>query len=193
MKTYQKVVDQIPAIDAIADAALRDSVVQTWLSVWEASSYSEIDQAPASGSLPARSLLAHVNGVNDRARDFLQIVRDSGLEVNADVVLAGAVLHDVDKMLIYDWDGVSLSKSHWAERSSHGPLGADMALDAGVPVSIADLIRYHSPVQNERGLPSTTEALIVFYADMFDADMGAIRLNAHTHFSRMRHVRRDAD
>jgi len=130
--------------------------------------------------MPTRSLLLHVNEVNARALQLLEVSRrEYGLEADHDVTLATAILHDVDKPILYRWDGETFSYAQGHSLSDHGAVGAELCLSHGVPLEIAEMVRHHSAFAS-RGLPGTVEGTIVHYADFVSNDFAAILSGVET-------------
>jgi putative nucleotidyltransferase with HDIG domain len=130
-----------------------------------------------SPNAPGRSLLLHVNEVDDLAIEFIRYARVRfGLYPDHDVTLAAAILHDVDKVLIYERraDGEVSYRAPYSS-ADHGPKGAEIALSCGVPEDIAGLVRDHSPFNHAGHLPGTIEGTIVHYADLTAADLAAVQ------------------
>lgn len=171
---------EVPAIDAIADASLQQAVTRTWVAALAAGGYSSIRDVPQSAAFPGRSLLDHVNEVNALAAHLLDLAAATfDLTPDRDTALAGAILHDVDKAFIQRLqpsgviayvDGYTIN--------DHGPAGADLALDCGVPDAVATLVRNHAPFNYAGHLPPTVEGTVVHYADLAAADLAAVQAGA---------------
>jgi putative nucleotidyltransferase with HDIG domain len=130
--------------------------------------------------MPDRSLRKHVNEVNARAIDLSEIAhREYGLEHDFDVALATAILHDVDKPMIYRWDGSTFSYADGRSLKDHGAVGAELCLEHGIPLEVAEMVRHHSAFASE-GLPGTVEGTIVHYADFVSNDFAAILSGVET-------------
>ena len=141
--------------------------------------------------MPARPLLHHVNEVNQRALDLIAVARDEyGLQFDADVALATAILHDVDKPMIYRFDGKIFSYAEGRSLRDHGALGAELCLEHGIPLAIAEMVRHHSAFASQ-GLPGTVEGTIVHYADWVSNDFAAILMGVETIHASTRPVPKD--
>jgi putative nucleotidyltransferase with HDIG domain len=172
--------EQIPAIQQLRDETLRSAVLQTWEASMKASPFDHLDQVPQSPVMADRGLLRHVNEVNERAVDMIELAREHySLAFDEDVALATAILHDVDKPLIFRFDGTAFSAAPGVRLTDHGTLGADLALAHGVPRSITELVRVHSPFAST-GLPGTIEGTIVHYADFVSNDLACLQWGAET-------------
>jgi putative nucleotidyltransferase with HDIG domain len=87
-----------------------------------------------------------------------------GTSLNHDTLLAGAILHDVDKLLLYERQGDSVELTELGRSVPHGEYGARVAEQAGLPQEVVNIIASHSPTQRKT-LPATIEAVIVGCCD----------------------------
>ncbi len=170
----------MPATARIDSAPLREAVLRTWCSSLEQSPYASLEASPQAPHMPARSLLKHVNEVNQRTLDLLAVAeKEYGFTPDRDVTLATAILHDVDKPMIYRWDGRSFTYADGRSLRDHGAVGAELCLEHGVPLEVAEMVRHHSAFASE-GLPGTVEGTIVHYADFVSNDFAAILSGVET-------------
>ncbi len=180
MNLIHTLADALPATARIESGALRQAVLRTWAASLERSPYSNLMVSPQAPHMPARPLLSHVNEVNARALDMIDVARkEYGLQVDSDVALATAILHDVDKPMIYRFDGKTFSYAEGRSLRDHGALGADLCALHGIPLEIAEMVRHHSAFASQ-GLPGTVEGTIVHYADWVSNDFAAILMGVET-------------
>ena len=164
----------LPAVAALESPALRDAVLRTWATSLARSPYPSLAASPQAPHMPERELLKHVNEVNQRALDLLAVAtKEYGLAPDHDVTLATAILHDVDKPMIYRWDGRDFTYADGRSLRDHGAIGAELCLEHGIPLEIAEMVRHHSAFASQ-GLPGTVEGTIVHYADFVSNDFAAI-------------------
>lgn len=173
-----ELVHDIDAIARLGDSRLRASVIRTWAAALDKGEYRRLEEVPQSAGVRGRSLLHHVNEVNDLALYLLRLAETRfHLQPDRDATLAGAILHDVDKAFIQ-----RLSPSGALEyvdgytMRDHGPAGATLALACGVPENICELIRTHAPFNYDGHLPATIEGTIIHYADLTAFDLAAIQV-----------------
>lgn len=169
-----RVTSLIPAIRLLADRALRDSVVLTWACAWQDSDYEQLqDVLQGQGSMP---LLRHVNAVNDLVDDVIVLAEDTyGLDVDHDVARAAAILHDVDKPLL--WTSGGADKIVFRPGRSlrdHGVLGAQLAGMCGVPDAVRRIVHGHSMYADLMEERRTPEAVVVHHADGLAGNLGAL-------------------
>jgi len=181
----------IPAIAEIRDDSLRDAVANSWQAVLRQSPWGSLDDVPQSPVIPDRSLLKHVNEVNDRAIYLhATAVETFGLVVDRDCAIATAILQDLDKPLLYRYDGVTFSYGDGYTGKDHGAIGAAIAREHGVPDRVTELVRVHSPFASV-GLPGTPEGTIVHYADYIANDFASLLMGVEPVHSAMRMVPKD--
>jgi len=158
---------ELPLIGRIGDKKLRELVIEVWVRLWRESPYRDIGQAPnyLSEMDGDETLVRHTGAVAKMsiavAREFQQAY---GISLNFDHLLAGALLHDVDKLVLYERKGGSVQLSELGNKVSHGGYGAKVAAQAGIPQDIVNIIACHSPMQHEV-LPATIEAVLVAACD----------------------------
>lgn len=180
MELVDTLARNVPAIARLESAALRRAVLETWAASLERSPYESLEKSPQAPHMPTRSLLKHVNEVNARAIDLSEIAsKEYGLDHDFDVALATAILHDVDKPMIYRWDGREFGYADGRSLKDHGAVGAELCLEHGIPLEIAEMVRHHSAFASE-GLPGTVEGTIVHYADFVSNDFAAILSGVET-------------
>jgi putative nucleotidyltransferase with HDIG domain len=174
VETSSAVVSLIPAIERIADATLRDSVALTWACSWKDSDYQDLNDV-LQGQGPMK-LLRHVNAVNDHVDVVVGLAEGRyGLHVNHDVALAAAILHDVDKPLLWTSDGDDqIAFRPGRSLRDHGILGADLAGLCGVPDQVRRIVRGHSMFSDLMAERRSPEAVVVHHADGLAGDLGAL-------------------
>ncbi|NVM26005.1 MAG: HDIG domain-containing protein [Desulfobacterales bacterium] len=161
--------EQLPPINRISDSKLRDLVLEVWATLLRESAYHDINEAPNFTSElmgdDDETLVRHTNTVVKMseavAREFQQAY---GINLNHDTLLAGAILHDVDKLLLYGRQGDSVELTELGRKVSHGEYGALVAEQAGLPQEVVNIIASHSPTQRKT-LPASIEAVIVGCCD----------------------------
>ena len=180
MDRIHALTEGLPAVARLESDALRQAVLRTWAASLERSPYSNLAVSPQAPHMPARPLLLHVNEVNARALDLIHVARkEYGLQFDSDVALATAILHDVDKPMIYRYDGNLFSYAEGRSLRDHGALGAELCVEHGIPLEIAEMVRHHSAFAS-KGLPGTVEGTIVHYADWVSNDFAAILMGVET-------------
>ncbi|OFY67432.1 MAG: phosphohydrolase [Bacteroidetes bacterium RBG_13_43_22] len=161
-----------PELEWIKDPPLREKTARTWELALERSvlSAEDLERIPFTllcGPEMKVSFMAH-------KRCVVHIARESGekinrffgddLPVNMDVLIAGALLADVGKLLEYelDKDGKAC-QGKYGKYLRHPFSGVSLAEECGVPPDVCHIIAAHA---HEGDLiKRTTEAYIVHHAD----------------------------
>ena len=160
-----------PAIVRIKDEGMREKVIQTWFKAWKRSNFSRIEDVHQFE--PARDYITytnvdHTNQVVQACAMMAMIPSEIlNLPLNQDYLLAGALLHDVDKMVIFD-----RQTGGWTEagrRTPHAVAGASMARAEGLPDEVAHIIEAHSTKFSPHP-PKSIEAVILRHADLIVAN-----------------------
>jgi putative nucleotidyltransferase with HDIG domain len=158
-----------PEIQEIEETKLREQTARAWIEAWKNGRFSHIDDAVVSPQMPQYRLRDHVRAVTRIAVAVAKVLEEThGLHVNKDYVIAGALLHDINKMIIYEKKGEAYGLADVAHRFPHGYLGALIAHKIGLPEDIEHMILSHTTKQISS--PQTAEAIIVCYADCADFD-----------------------
>ena len=161
-----------PELEWISDISLREKTAKTWetalaRSVLKAADLEKIPFTLLCGPDLKVSFMAH-------KRCVVHIARESGekmnkflgadLPVNMDVLISGAILADVGKLLEYELDknGVAV-QGRYGQYLRHPFSGVSLAEECGVPPEVCHIIAAHA---HEGDLVKrTTEAYIVHHSD----------------------------
>jgi hypothetical protein len=163
----------LPSLGDIVTADLATKVAAVWTRLWRESGFARIEDVPwwsvvrKGDAGKSVSLITHVNLVADCAKGLARVARRSGADVDLDVLLAGALLQDVDKLVLLDPQ--TFEPTEIALNSQHTFYGAHVALEEGVPWPVVHLILSHS--KNTGVRPRTLEAVILHYADYAVVDI----------------------
>jgi len=160
-----------PEIQWIENSRLRDQVTQTWVLALERSPLrpEDLNQIPFTLLVPncPITFMEHKRCVVHIARmsaEAMQEFMGRSLPINRDVVIAGAILADVGKLLEYEIgpDGKS-RQSERGEALRHPFTGVALAMECGVPDEVCHIIAAHAAEGDL--VKRTTEAFIVHHAD----------------------------
>ena len=170
----QSVMEDLPELADIGDATLRAKAVEAWAFALAHSSFGRISDIPPGGNpgmnvLKRGSQADHLRGV---ARLALAIADEFAatrpeVRIDRDVVLAGALCHDVGKC--YEFDPVN--QARWADDPSatgqptlrHTVFGTFVCLTVGLPEEVEHIACAHSLEGQHIGV--STECMIVRHAD----------------------------
>jgi putative nucleotidyltransferase with HDIG domain len=157
-----------PFVEKIRDDGLKDGVIKVWLRLWRESGYSTLEEAPMRGPVQD-TLVKHTNAVTNAALALAnQFQEEYGFPVNLDILLAGALLHDVDKLVIFKKKAGNIEFSDMGKKLPHGSYGGHVALELGLPMEVAHLIFTHSLACTWD--PVTIEGIFLHHADFAKID-----------------------
>lgn len=160
-----------PEIEWIQNPQLKEQVTDTWIKALERSPLNAeaLNQIPFTLLVPncPITFMEHKRCVVHIARESAEAMQQfmgRALPIDLDIVIAGAILADVGKLLEYELgaDGKS-RQSERGEALRHPFTGVALALECGVPDAVCHIIAAHA---GEGDLVKrTTEAFIVHHAD----------------------------
>ncbi len=170
----QSVREDFPEIADIKDTALRDKVVEAWAYALCESSFTRATDIPGAGNpgdfeLVRGNQTDHIRAVariaTFLANDF--VARFPEVDIDHDIVLAGAIIHDVGKAFEFDPNNLK----RWHEDGSragqpslrHSVFGAHVCLTVGLPEELAHIALGHSREGQHIGL--SLECMFVRLAD----------------------------
>jgi putative nucleotidyltransferase with HDIG domain len=160
-----------PELEWIADEEIRRRTTDCWVRAFELSPLypADLERIPFTLKVPdcPVSFMAHKRAVVHVARDAGRTVQEffgDALPVDLDVLLAGAILADVGKLLEYDDDGAGGSRESLRGRYLRHPFtGVALAMECGLPDAVSHIVAAHAGEGNM--VARTTEAWIVHHAD----------------------------
>jgi putative nucleotidyltransferase with HDIG domain len=118
------------------------------------------------------NIIEHTRAVTTTSLRIGEILNEGykgKVQVDRDVLLAGAILHDVGKLFEYTRDKDVFVKSREGELLRHPVSGAAFAFQYGLPQEILHIIAAHS--KEGDGSRRTIEAVIVNHADFVNFDV----------------------
>ena len=151
----QRIRAELPEVEEITDAALRDQVVEAWTWAIAASSFQAIGDIKPSGNpdtppLKSGTQADHMRGVTRLAMRIADELTDMfpDLPVNRDILIAGALCHDVGK----PWEFDPENQARWKKSPKrvgfpsirHPPYGVHVCLTVGLPEEVAHCAGAHS-------------------------------------------------
>ena len=161
-----------PELEWIKDPVLREQTTKTWALALEKSLMSPDDLNKIPFTLLAGpdlkvSFMAHKRAV-------VHIARESGLKmneffgeelpVNMDILISGAILADVGKLLEYEKNNEGESvQGQYGKYLRHPFSGVSLAEQCGVPAEVCHIIAAHAAEGDL--VKRSTEAYVVHHAD----------------------------
>ena len=160
-----------PELEWISDPDLKERTTRCWELAFERSPLSPADLERIPFTLKVRdcpvSFLAHKRLVVHVSRDSGLKIREffgEALPLDMDVLVAGAILADVGKLLEYEGDGAGGSRASVRGRYLRHPFtGVALAMECGLPDAVTHIIATHAGEGDM--VDRTTEAWVVHHAD----------------------------
>lgn len=165
IKLEDYLLERFPEIKEIKDSDIRGKVILTFSKAMELGSWDSMEGIPFTLLIPDLkvNLAEHTQAVTRIAIQTAQEVTKYGLEVNMDHIIAGALLHDVGKLVEYTKEKGKVTVSPIGKLLRHPTTGTWLALEAGLPAEIAHIIYCHSWEGDK--LSRSPEAHIIHQAD----------------------------
>ena len=159
-----------PEIAWIRNETLREQVLQTWIMAFEQSPLEpdDLNRIPFTLLVPdcPATFMEHKRCVVHIARRSAEAMEEflgRGLPIDMDVVIAGAILADVGKLLEYEKIDGKAVQSERGKNLRHPFTGVHLAMSCGVPDEVCHIVAAHAGEGNM--VKRSTEAFIVHHAD----------------------------
>ncbi|WIY52392.1 HD domain-containing protein [Devosia sp. YIM 151766] len=170
----EAILEEMPEIGWIASAELRTKVLNAWAAAIAASGFKCIGDMKPSGNYDSKPLVTGTQGDHIRsvARIALSMAEDlnknfPGFTYNRDILIAGALCHDIGKVWEFDPDNVARWRADPNENGMpsirHPGYGVYICLTLELPEAVAHCAGAHSGEGEllERSLENT----IIRWAD----------------------------
>ena len=160
-----------PELNWINDSDLKEKTTLTWAMALQKSVLTPDDL----NTIPFTLLCGPDLKVSfmDHKRCVVHVAYDAGnkmneffksdLPVNMDVLIAGAILADVGKLLEYELKDGKSQQGNYGKYLRHPFSGVSLAEQCGVPAAVCHIIATHAGEGDM--VKRTTEAYIVYHAD----------------------------
>ena len=159
-----------PEIDWIQSPELREQVIRTWGRALDLSPLTpdDLNRIPFTLLVPncPTTFMEHKRCVVHIARQAAESMQEflgRALPIDPDIVIAGAILADVGKLLEYETVEGKTQQSRRGEMLRHPFTGVALAMQCGVPDAVCHIIAAHAAEGDL--VKRTAEAYIVHYAD----------------------------
>ena len=166
------ILDFLPEIDEIKDPELKKKTIACFQTAIERGGWNIEDLCHIPFTLLVNAnvtLIQHTRAVTKlslAAYDIFTKEYSSHYVLNRDYLLAGAILHDVGKLLEYKRQGDKFVKSDMGKILRHPFSGANLAAEFGLPNEVVHIIAVHAH-EGDVGYRSP-EARIVNHADFMN-------------------------
>jgi putative nucleotidyltransferase with HDIG domain len=166
----KEVLDLWPELEWIQDEVLKEKTARTWELALEKSALSpeDLKTIPFTLLVPDLkvSFMAHKRSVVHIAFESgKKIIEFYGtqLPVNMDILISGAILADVGKLLEYEIKNGKAVQGSYGKYLRHPFSGVSLAESCGLPPEVCHIIAAHAGEGDQ--IKRSTEAYIVHHAD----------------------------
>ncbi len=170
----ERIKSLIPELSQLVDPVLQEKVITTWVDACEIAGRNpdDLNEMPFSLLLPdcGVSFIEHTRGVTQTALAMAEALAkaypdEARMHADHDVLLAGALLHDVGKVLEIGQaeHGEGWVKTENGKLLRHPISGTALAYARGIDDRILHIIACHS--KEGDGYRKTIEAHIIHHAD----------------------------
>lgn len=160
-----------PAIKEIKNDSLREGVIRVWLLACEKGKWDTIDDIPFTLLTPTKiSLIEHVCKVTTLAIAVAkERLKNDPQELDFDILVAGALTHDVGKLVEYERKDGKVVKTEIGNKARHPNIGYGLAIEAKLPHEVAHIILAHSHEGDT--LERSPEAIVINHCDFIDFEL----------------------
>ncbi len=168
---YEDIIKKaFPEIDEIKDEDLRNKVIATWDMAMRKGGWNDLKGIPYTLTMETdREFVEHTGMVTRIAMGAAKARRD----LDMDMVIAAALLHDVGKLLEFEVKDGKVVKSAYGKMIRHPVSGAILASEAGLPDEIVHAIIAHS--KEGEAVKRTPLAVLIHHADFIDFEIDKAR------------------
>jgi len=166
----EKLIEKFPEINLITDRDVKSNTIAAFLEAVSRGGWSldDLDRIPFTLLIPNNpvSLLTHMRSVVQtamRIADALEGSYNKYYLIDRDVLLSGAILHDVGKLMEYVETEKGFAKSHVGRMMRHPFSGAALAMKHGLPDEVQHIIATHAH-EGDDGY-RTPASVIVHHSD----------------------------
>jgi len=151
----------------IQNKDLRKKIVDVWKIASDRGKWQQLQEIPFTLMFENSGLLAdHTKRITKLA---WAVVNTREEQLNKDYLIAGALLHDVGKLLEYEMRAGKIVKSAFGEKTRHPAAGAQLAEECKLPKEVVHIIAAHSHEGDT--MNRTPEAIIVHHCDFIDFEI----------------------
>ena len=151
----------------IKDTNLREKVVEVWKKAADLGKWESLNDIPFTLILENSGVLTeHTKRIAKLAKKIMETREE---DINGDYLIAGALLHDVGKLMEYESRGGKVVKSEYGKKFRHPVSGSKLAMGCDIPEEVVHIIYAHSHEGDNVG--RTREAIIVHHCDFIDFEI----------------------
>jgi len=151
----------------IQDTDLRNKVVNVWKIAADRGKWKRLQEIPFTLIFENSGLLSdHTKRITKLAWTVANVREE---QLNKDYLIAGALLHDVGKLLEYEMKTGKVVKSAFGDKTRHPSAGAQLAEECHLPQEVVHIIAAHS--HEGDNMNRTPEAIIIHHCDFIDFEI----------------------
>jgi putative nucleotidyltransferase with HDIG domain len=166
----EELLELIPEFNLVEDAELREKCIKTWNVAMQRGGWKAADLPKMAQSLQIRdaptNFVEHTRVVTltcAGVADVFETIYGERNQLNRDQLLAGALLHDVGKLLEYTLEDGQTVLSDFGSKIRHPFSGVALALEQGLPTEVLHMIAAHAKEGDL--MQRSKEAVVVHHAD----------------------------
>ncbi len=153
-------------LQKIKNKSFEEGVIKVWILGCKKGGWERIDDIPFTLLIPTKiSLIEHTRRVTQMAISIAEKRKD----LDMDILIAGALTHDVGKLLEYTREGDKIVKSRFGMRVRHPISGYGIALESGLSQEVAHIIFAHSHEGDK--IERSPEAIVVHHCDFIEFEI----------------------
>ena len=163
-------------LNEITDITLIEKVINVFHQAMDLGEWDSIEGIPFTLLIENCSInfVAHTRLVTQMALKIGELVAETITKINKDFLVAGALLHDVGKLVEYSRsDKGYFLKSQLGNLFRHPAIGMHLCLSEGLPYEIAHICLAHSSEGDK--LKRTPESWIVHHCDFICFELAKLR------------------
>ena len=154
-------------LQLIKNKELRTKVINVWKEAADRGKWNSIEDVPFTLAIEnSGKLTDHTKRITKIAK---AVYDQRNEDLNLDYLIAGALLHDVGKLLEFEKIDGKFVKSEYGKKYRHPISGASLATELGLPDEVVLIIQAHS--YEGDNLKRSPEAVIVNHSDFIDFDI----------------------
>lgn len=159
-----------PEIAEIKDKELQEKIVTIWQEACVDGCIEDLMEIPKNLMNIGYTLVNHtrvVTGLCKAAAGMAKALHN--IDVNMDYLLAGALLHDVSKLLEITSERGNFKETEFGKKIQHGFYAGYQAFEKGLPMEVQHMLIAHTP--KSAVMPQSIEAVILYYMDYADTEI----------------------
>jgi putative nucleotidyltransferase with HDIG domain len=163
----EEIHERFPELQWIKNEDLRYQVAAVWVTAANQGKWTILDDVPFTLLIEnSGKLIDHTKRITKLAWNVGN-TREEPL--NKDYLIAGALLHDVGKLLEYEIIDGKAVKSEFGKQYRHPVSGSNLAKELGLPKEIVHIIYAHSKEGDI--IQRSLEAIIINHCDFIDFEI----------------------